>query len=294
MADLKAIRRRIGSVRSTQKITKAMEMVAAAKLRRAQDELFAIRPYTAKMQELLAGIAQGGGDLPAQLVPRPCHRALLVTITSDRGLCGGFNANAIAQAHLAFTTEAADGARVELVPIGAKAKELLKRNPLPVARTFELPDPPTLDAARTLAAHFLELHGQGQVDRVLLVFNRFVSTGVQEPVTEQLLPVPALLPDPAAVDGAPPRAADGGERRFEPDPATLLAELVPMSIEARLLWALRESRAAEQAARMAAMQGANRNAEQMIDTLTLEYNKARQAAITTELMEIVAGAEAQH
>lgn len=286
MPDLKTIRRRIGSVRSTKQITRAMEMVAAAKLRRAQDALFALRPYAKRIGELLAQVAgvRYGEEHPL-LARRPRQNVLVLGITSDRGLCGGFNINVVNRLRSTFAKEEQRPAVPALVLLGNKGGELLRRDPLRLARRFTLPDPPTLAEVEELAAYLTDAFLKGEADAVLMVFNRFVNAVQQQAVTETLLPVE---PPPAQAE-----TTAQTEFIYEPSPLAVLEQLLPRYIEVRLLWALLESRAAEQGARMAAMQGATRNAEQMIERLTLEYNKARQATITKELMEIVAGAEAQ-
>ncbi|MBM4319025.1 MAG: ATP synthase F1 subunit gamma, partial [Deltaproteobacteria bacterium] len=287
MPDLKAIRRRIGSVRSTQQITRAMEMVAAAKLRRAQDELLALRPYTRKLSELLGQVARASyGEEHPLLSCRPRRSVLVLGITSDRGLCGGFNINVVNRLRALFRQEEQQAAEPALVLLGRKGTEQLKRDPLRLARRFPLPDPPKLEAVQELAAYFIDTFQRGEADTCLMAFNRFVNAVQQQVVVEPLLPVQLPAAATALPTPLPPvPAAEPLEYVYEPHPLGVLELLLPRYVEARLHWALLESRAAEQGARMAAMQGANRNAEQMIERLTLEYNKARQATITKELLE---------
>ena len=287
MPSLKAVRLRIASVKSTQKITSAMKMVAAAKLRRSQDAIVAARPY-AKTMAGIAGELARAADAEAHplLARRPAKKIALVVMTSDRGLCGGFNSNLCraAQRHVEEKTRAGeiDEARYEVV--GRKGREYFRRRKLNLTRHLHGVDWGTaLPRAKELAAFLTEEFLNGTVDAVRLVYNEFKSVISQKPVVEPLLPITA-----------PATAADGGGTEFlyEPGKHQILDYVLPLYVETQLHRALLESIASEFGARMTAMENATKNATEMIDRLTLQYNRARQAAITKELMEIVGGAEA--
>jgi F-type H+-transporting ATPase subunit gamma len=280
---LKIIRKRISSVRNTQQITKAMKMVSAAKLRRAQEAVVASRPYAEKLGELLANVA---GVLPGDAHPllrRPPEnpRTVLVILTADRGLCGAFNSALLRQAE-AYLRQAA-GREVTLVTVGRKGGEYFKRRPVTIAERRLQSESTPLAQARALAASLSARFVAGEIDRVDILYSRFRSALSQIPTVETILPVTVERKDEEA---APV------EYLVEPDPATLLARLLPQSVEARIYHAILESLASEHGARMTAMDSATSNASDMIFRLTLEMNRARQAAITKELMEIVGGAEA--
>jgi F-type H+-transporting ATPase subunit gamma len=285
MPSLKDLRKRIGSVRSTQQITKAMKMVAAARLRRAQEAAERARPYAAKLTEMFSAVV---GDLPEDAHPllarREERRIDLVVITSDRGLCGGFNANLLRQAE-AFRKEHAER-ELHLVLVGRKGLDHYKRRqvtPL-FERTGVLASAPA-EVAGELGERLTARFAAGESDAVHLLYSRFQSAITQVPTIVRLLPVEA--PAAAAVG-----AGAATEYIFEPPRAELLGALLPRYIQTRLLQALLESIASEFGAKMTAMDNATRNAAEMINRLTLAVNRARQAAITTELMEIVSGAEA--
>jgi F-type H+-transporting ATPase subunit gamma len=282
MPSLKVLRKRITSVRNTQQITKAMKMVSAAKLRRAQEAAVAARPYAAKLTELLTSVA---GTLSAEAHPllrrvaEPA-RVHLVVITSDRGLCGAYNSGLLRRAE-AWLRE--NGGRQPSVTIvGRKGADFLRRRSAPVSdRHVQVA--PTVGLARELAAKLTARFTAGEVDRIDVLFSAFRSALSQTPTVETLLPV------------ATEALGEGGGRPdyvFEPDAASLLDRLLPQYVEVRLFRALLEAAASEHGARMTAMDSATRNASEMIFTLTLQMNRARQAAITRELMEIISGAEA--
>ena len=287
MPSLKAVRLRIASVKSTQKITSAMKMVAAAKLRRSQDAVVAARPYAKTMSDITAGLAQATdpGAHPL-LQQRAGRRIALVVMTSDRGLCGGFNSNLcrMAQRHADENLRAGriDEARYEVV--GRKGRDYFKRRKLNMTR--ELPGAAgntALTRAKELGAALTEEFLNGTVDAVYIVYNQFKSVVSQRPVIEPLLPV-AALPQGAA--------SAASEFLYEPGKNQILDYVLPLYIETQFHRALLESVASEFGARMTAMENATKNATEMIDRLTLQYNRARQASITKELMEIVGGAEA--
>jgi F-type H+-transporting ATPase subunit gamma len=303
MPNLKDIRKRISSVKSTQKITRAMKMVAGARLNKAQQRITALRPYAVKTQHVLSEITATlatqddvatavdplEGEQPL-LVRRPTERILYVVITSDRGLCGAFNVN-IGKAALAAWQEAeAAGQQVRMAVIGRKGRDFLRRRNAPITQEFpRIWDHLGMEAAREVASGLLMPFLAGEVDCLRLVYNEFKSAMTQRVVDEQLLPVPP--PPPAAGEDAAVTLA-GREFLYEPNREGLLERLAPMYVEISILRALYESMASELGARMTAMDAATKNAEEMIDRLTLQYNRARQAAITTELMEIIGGANA--
>ncbi len=284
MPSLKVIRKRISSVRNTQQITKAMKMVSAAKLRRAQEAVVASRPYAEKLSELLANVS---GELPEDAHPllrRPPEnpRTVLIVLTADRGLCGAYNSALLRQAE-AYLREAA-GREVALVTVGRKGGDYFKRRPVTIAERRLQADATPLALARALAASLSARFVAGEIDRVDLLYSRFRSALSQVPTVETILPV--------TLEKTKEEAAAPVEYLVEPDPATLLARLLPQSVEARIYHAILEALASEHGARMTAMDSATSNASDMIFRLTLEMNRARQAAITKELMEIVGGAEA--
>jgi F-type H+-transporting ATPase subunit gamma len=282
MPSLKALRKRRASVQSTQKITKAMKMVSAAKLRRAQEAAERARPYAAKMVEMFGAVVAGAeeGQHPL-LARRDEERIELVVVTSDRGLCGGYNANLVRRVE-AFARERA-GKRIVITAVGKKAIEFLRRRSfLLVGQLIEVLQRPVIDSARTIAEGVTQRFADGETDAVYLVYNQFRSAMSQVPTVTPLLPV--AVPENAA--------ASPIEYIFEPERPELLAALLPRYVETLLMQALLESIAGEHGARMTAMENATTNAAEMINRLTLSMNRARQAAITTELMEIVSGAEA--
>jgi len=285
MQNLKDIRRRIRSVRKTQQITRAMRMVAGAKLRRAQDAIVAARPYADQMRDTLAEVARAQADAEHPLLgARPEVRAVeLVVVTSDRGLCGAFNVNVIKHADRLLRQRAQQGQRTSLVCAGRKAGDFFrKRRGGEVRATHPLDTWVTYAQAAGIARDVSARYAAGECDEVILVYSEFVTALTQRPREVRLLPF------------APPEAA--GERplpfEIEPSPEKLLEALVPKAVEVEVYRALLENQAGEHAARMAAMESATRNTEELIAKLTLQFNRARQAAITKELVEIVSGAEA--
>jgi F-type H+-transporting ATPase subunit gamma len=300
VANLKAIRKRINSVKSTQKITRAMKMVAGARLNRAQQRISAMRPYAVTtgrvLRELLASPGEEEGTHPL-LARREIKRALYVVVTSDRGLCGSFNASINKRAEAEWKRAKADGIEVQIAPIGRKGRDYFKTRKAPIFHVFEgvwdnLSPDSALDVARTILVPFIT----GEVDALYLVYNEFKSAMTQRVVVEPLFPV-RLTPEegePETSEEEKRRSLEQLENRFlfEPDRETLLDMLVPMYVQITILRALYESMASELGARMTAMDAATKNASEMISKLTLQYNRARQAAITTEILEIIGGAEA--
>jgi F-type H+-transporting ATPase subunit gamma len=295
MATLRDIKRRIRSVESTQKITRAMKLVAAAKLRRAQERILAARPYANKMAELLGNLvsAAGQGDDAAHplLVQREGPRRLIVIITADRGLAGAFNSNILRRA-LDFIRES-NTKEIALVAIGRKARDFYRRRQWPIERDLiGFWDRLQFSHASELADYFMQRYLDGEVDEVHLIYNEFRSVAVQRPVRQQLLPIPsAAAGDGQAAEGraAAPEPVD---YIYEPSPEAILGNLLPRHVRMQVYRAFMESLAGEYGARMTAMEAATKNAKEMIGVLTIQYNKARQEKITKELLDIVGGAEA--
>ncbi|RJO65161.1 MAG: ATP synthase F1 subunit gamma [Myxococcales bacterium] len=285
MPSLKHIRKRIGSVRNTQKITKAMKMIAAAKLRRAQDAILNTRPYARRIDGLIKGLTEGADEyMDPLMVPREQVKAVaLLIVTSDKGLCGGFNANILRRADRAIREEWPDR-EVRLWLIGRKAIEYYRRRQANVAKTFpELYHHNLFEEADIVADGLVRGFRDGEVDEVWTLYNEFKSVITQKVTIEKLVPI---APSEEA------QAVAHHEYKYEPDRHAILDELAPEHVSIQIYRCLLESQASEQSARMNAMDGATRNAGEMIDRLTLQYNRARQAAITKELMEIIGGAEA--
>ena len=295
MPSLKAIRTRIASVKSTQKITRAMKLVAAARLRRAQDAIVGARPYANALQEAVAEVAvRAGAESHPLLDQRPVKKIALVVLTSDRGLAGGFNAN-VFRGVQRFVAEQRRGAgaagQVAIYVVGKKGRDFFRRrkNSL-VAREFAGAAGNVAEArAQEVALTILEVFQTAQVDAVYLVYNEFKSAIQQRVVIEPLLP---LVAGRLAAGAAAPSPGGQIDFLYEPDKAQLLDALLPMYVQSQVYRALLESIASEFGARMTAMDSATGNAKEVIARLTLQYNRARQAAITKELMEIVSGAEA--
>ncbi len=288
MPSLRDIRNRIGSVKSTRQITKAMKMVAAAKLRRAQDAILKTRPYAQLLDQTLTRIAARAAaeEVVAHplLAPRVQRTAEVVVVTSDRGLAGGFNSN-IARRTQRFLTESSDRfERIQLTTIGKKGRDFFRARKLEVRKDFTgVHADLRYEKAEAIAAEFTQRYLAGEVDAVFLAYNEFKSAIAQKPVVVQLLPIETA---PAA------QAPVGIDFKYEPSREALLADLLPRQIAMQVWRALLESAASEHGARMSAMESATKNAEEMIAALTLQYNRARQAYVTKELMEIVSGAEA--
>jgi F-type H+-transporting ATPase subunit gamma len=284
VATLRDIRRRIRSVESTQKITRAMKLVAAAKLRRAQERILSARPYAMKMAELLSSlVSRAEGEAHPLLVRRPAARKRLVIITADKGLCGAFNSN-ILRGSLAFLREQGE-TNLTLVVVGKKARDFYRRRPWEVkSEMLGFFDRLAYSHAQELAGGLMQEYLGGEVDEVHLMYNEFRSVTVQRVKREQLLPI-----EPVAAEE---RAAGGGDYVYEPSPEAILAALLPRHVTTQVYRALMESVAGEYGARMTAMEAATQNAKEMIGVLTIQYNKARQERITKELLDIVGGAEA--
>jgi len=283
MATLRDIQRRIRSVQSTQKITKAMKLVAASKFRRAQERIIAARPYATKMRELLGGLAGHTGDETHPLLARrDTGRKRLVIITADKGLCGAFNSNILRES-LRFLRGAAE-ASVTLVVVGKKARDFYRRRQFTVkTEMLGFFDRLAYSHAQELAGGLMQDYLAEEVDEVHLMYNEFRSVAVQRPVHQQLLPIEAE----SDADAGPQE-----EYLYEPGPEAILDSLLPRHVTTQVFRALMESVAGEYGARMTAMEAATKNAREMINLLTIQYNKARQERITKELLDIVGGAEA--
>ena len=286
MPNLKDIKRRIGSVKKTQQITRAMRMVAGAKLRRAQTAIEAGRPYADRMRDTLGEVSRAQKDAEHPLLaPREEIRNVeLVVVTSDRGLCGGFNANILKHSARQIAEHRKAGRGVSITTAGKKARDYYKRR-FAEQMGGDYPQESWVQygQAVAIARRVSERFESGEVDEVVLVFSEFVNAMTQTPRDVRLLPFSAPGSD---------EDEEALPYEIEPDPEALLKVLVPRAVEVEVYRALLENQAGEHAARMAAMESATRNTEELIDSLTLQYNRARQAAITRELVEIVSGAEA--
>jgi len=283
MATLRDIRRRIRAVQSTQKITRAMKLVAAAKLRRAQERILAARPYATKMSELLGTLALlTSTDRHPLLARREGGRRQIVIITADKGLCGAFNANVLRRS-LEFIRQS-DEVRLTLVVVGRKARDHYRRRPWTIkSEMLGFFDRLAYSHAVELSTRLIQDYLAEETDEVYLIHNEFRSVAVQRVIREQLLPIAAA---PAVAD------ATAVDYLYEPSADSILADLLPRHIRTQVYRALMESLAAEYGARMTAMEAATKNAAEMIELLTIQYNKARQERITKELLDIVGGAEA--
>lgn len=288
MPSLKDIRKRIGSVKNTQKITRALKLVSAAKLRRAQDAMLMLRPYADKHREMLVSLAaqvvDGASAHPLLARREAVKRVGVLAVTSDRGMCGAFNAQ-LQKAVLRYIEER--DVEVVINPLGRRMGLYARKNALPTVADFgEVIPAAEDDRVREITDTLVDAFVSGEVDEVVIISNRFISALTQTPTIVPLLPV---VPEEGDGDGA---GEAGSDLFYEPDQTSLLQYVVPRYVEVQVRQAILESIAAEHAARMNAMSAATDNAGEMIKTLTLQRNRARQAAITTELMEIIGGAEA--
>jgi F-type H+-transporting ATPase subunit gamma len=286
---LKEVRNRIKSVQSTQQITKAMKMVSAAKLRRAQDAITQMRPYAQKLQEMLSNIVSSSeGDVPMDLaVERPVEKALVIIVTSDRGLCGGYNSNLIKLTKQVikekYPTQFSKG-NVQVLPIGKKGYEHFTKNGFKVVDAYwDIFTGLSFDRVQAAAKYAMDVFAAREVDAVEVVYSEFKNAATQRFIAEPFLPVP--------------KVADTGSKKkadfiFEPNQAVLIEELMPKILNTQLYKAVLDANASEHGARMTAMDKASDNANELLKSLKISYNRARQAAITTELTEIVSGAAA--
>ena len=283
MANLKEIRNRITSIGSTMQITSAMKMVSAAKLKKAQDAITQMRPYAEKLTELLQSLSASlegevGGVYSQQ---KEVSNVLIVVITSNRGLCGGFNSSVI-KATVKHVKDNYKGKKVELVTIGKKGNDLLSKTFNIVENHNEIYDDLTFNNVAVIAEKIMSLFAEGNYDKVELIYNRFKNAATQIETIEQFLPITQIEGDVKV----------NTDYIFEPSKAEIVLELIPKSLKTQLYKAIRDSFASEHGARMTAMHKATDNATELRDDLLLTYNKARQAAITNEILEIVGGAEA--
>lgn len=287
MANLKEVRTRIASVSSTQQITSAMKMVSAAKFRRAQNAIIGMRPYAAQLNEIIADIDSGDGALTPYHAVRPAHTVVLVVVTSNKGLCGAFNSNVLKLAQQRIEHWRSEGAVLKLVTIGKKASEMLARQKdLALTSHDELLDAPAFDAVATLADSLMTAFVDKSIDRVEVVYNQFRNSIAQDLCCEQWLPV-----------GGGERKAKSANQKvndyiYEPSKEEILREMIPLTLRSTFYRMVLDSLAAEHGARMTAMQKATDNATELLKDLRLSYNKARQASITNEIIEIVSGSEA--
>ena len=283
MANLKEIRNRITSVQSTMQITSAMKMVSAAKLKKAQDAITAMRPYAEKLTELLQSVSatldgDAGGQYTSQ---REINKVLIVAITSNRGLCGAFNTNVIKQAKVVADGYA--GKQVDIFAIGKKGNDVLRKTNTVIANKSEIFDNLTFENVAEIADVLTEKFITGEYDKIEVVYNQFKNAATQIVQTEQFLPLAPIASD---------KSVSSGDYIFEPSKEEIVLTLIPKSLKTQLYKSIRDSFASEHGARMTAMHKATDNATELRNQLKLTYNKARQAAITNEILEIVGGAEA--
>ena len=294
MASLQDIRRRITSVKNTRKITKALELVAGARLRRAQTRIEEMRPYADRMQELMVGTSRAAASFRnlALLQRRDVQRVALLVVTGDRGLAGPFNGQVLRRAFELERQERAAGHEIAWTVIGRKGASTLRfRRYELTAQWAGFVDKPTYADAQTVAHKLAGLYTAGEVDRVVLVYNRFESALVQRVTTTDLLPIPQEVLE-GEEQMTPREEALRGDFIYEPEPEEILERLLPVYLETEIYRALLESATSFLAAQMTAMRNASKNAGELIDTYTLQMNRARQAQITQEILEIVAGADA--
>ena len=294
MATVQDLKRRIRSIRNTRKITKAMELVASARLRRAQARIEAMRPYADRMMELMVGTARASTSLQGLtlLQRREVQSAAIVALTGDRGLAGAFNAQVLRHAFALERQLRGEGVTVRWLVAGKKGRSSLTFRGYDLQASWTgFSDQPAYADAQTIAHRAAELYENGEVDRVVLVYNQFVSALVQRVVEQDVLPIPEQLLERGREEELE-QAALLGDFIYEPEPEEILQRLLPVYVETELYRALLESAASEQGARMTAMRNASGNAGELISSLTLDMNRARQAEITQEILEVVAGADA--
>ena len=294
MASVQDLKRRVRSVKNTRKITKAMELVASARLRRAQTRIEAMRPYAETMRELIAGVGRASSSvrgLPLLQQRDEVKTVAIVPLTGDRGLAGPFNAQILRRAFALERELRAEGAEVRFVAVGKKGRSTLAfRGYEPAGEFVGFTDRPAYEDAQAIAHRAGELFTEGEVDRVILIYNAYVSPLVQRVTEQDVLPISADILE--TDEEARRDDAMRGDFIFEPEPEEILARLLPVYMETQIYRALLESAASEQGARMTAMRNASKNAGELIETLTLQMNRARQAEITQEILEVVAGADA--
>jgi F-type H+-transporting ATPase subunit gamma len=293
LASTQDLKRRVRSITNTRKLTRAMELVASARLRRAQQRIEAMRPYADRMLELMAGVSQAAGAVRLPLLERRenVEKVAIVPVTGDRGLAGAFNAQVLRRSLALMREVQGSGQQAIFFPSGKKAGSTLRFRRLEIGQAWSgFSDRPEYHDAQTMAHALAEAYTNGDVDRVVIVYNAFVSPLVQKVTVRDVLPIPQDVLE---------RAEDGEQETtgtpdfiYEPEPEEILARLLPVYVETELYRALLESAASEQGARMTAMRNASKAAGELIDNLTLAMNRARQAEITQEILEVVAGADA--
>jgi F-type H+-transporting ATPase subunit gamma len=291
VASVQDLKRRIRSIRNTRKITKAMELVAGARLRRAQTRIEAMRPYADRMLELMAGTARASSSVRSLplLQRREVRTVAIVAVTGDRGLAGGFNAQILRHAFALQRRVQGDGRQVRWLVVGRKGASTLRFRRIEVDRAFEgFTDRPAYSDAQAVAHRLAELYTNEEVDEVVVVYNHFESPLVQRVTEQTVLPIEEQVL--AKADEGRGSDAPRGDFIFEPEPEEILARLLPVYLETELYRAMLESAASELGARMTAMRNASKNAGELVDSLTLAMNRARQAEITQEILEVVAGA----
>jgi F-type H+-transporting ATPase subunit gamma len=298
LASTQDLKRRVRSITNTRKVTRAMELVASARLRRAQMRIEAMRPYADRMLELMAGVSKAAGAVRLPLLERreQIRKVAILPVTADRGLAGGFNAQVIRRSLALQREQLAEGREVVWFSTGRKAASTLRFRRMDVVQSWTgFSERPAYADAQAIAHAVAEAYTSGEVDTVFVVYNAFVSALTQKVTVRELLPIPTDL-----LEGG---GEDGGEENerpelgnpdfiYEPEPEEILARLLPVYVETELYRALLESAASEQGARMTAMRNASKAAGELIDSLTLAMNRARQAEITQEILEVVAGADA--
>ena len=299
MASTQDLKRRVRSITNTRKVTRAMELVASARLRRAQMRIEAMRPYADRMLELMAGVSQAAGAVRLPLLERreQISKVAILPVTADRGLAGGFNAQVIRRSLALQREQRAEGREVLWFSTGRKAASTLRFRRMNVAQSWTgFSERPAYTDAQAVAHAVSEAYVNGDVDAVYVVYNAFVSALTQKVTVRELLPIPTDV-----LEAREPQSEDGEEHEregstpdfiYEPEPEEILARLLPVYVETELYRALLESAASEQGARMTAMRNASKAAGELIDSLTLAMNRARQAEITQEILEVVAGADA--
>src|SRR3954447_13992247 len=294
MATVQDLKRRIRSVTNTRKITKAMELVASARLRRAQARIEALRPYADRMLELMGVTARAAGSVRLPLLERreTIRRVAILPVTADRGLAGAFNAQVLRRSFALERELRAEGVEVTWLAAGRRGRSSLTFRGYEVLQGWQgFSERPQYADAQAIARRAAELYANEEVDKVIVVYNRFQSALVQQVTVQELLPIPEKLTEGRDDDDAE-EAALRGDFIYEPEPEEILERLLPVYVETELYRALLESAASEQGARMTAMRNASSNAGDLIGTLTLAMNRARQAEITQEILEVVAGADA--
>jgi F-type H+-transporting ATPase subunit gamma len=298
VASTQDLKRRVRSITNTRKVTRAMELVASARLRRAQMRIEAMRPYADRMLELMAGVSKAAGAVRLPLLERreQIQKVAILPVSADRGLAGGFNAQVLRRSLALMREQQAEGREVVWFATGRKATSTLRFRRMNVAQSWTgFSERPAYSDAQAIAHAVAEAYTNGEVDTVFVVYNAFVSALTQRVTVRELLPVPTELLEGEAEgedrDDAAPELSNP-DFIYEPEPEEILARLLPVYVETELYRALLESAASEQGARMTAMRNASKAAGELIDSLTLAMNRARQAEITQEILEVVAGADA--